>query len=344
MLEQVIQEIDVRLRPGDEARKKVLQLFERGGVGSAQIIGRSEEHREIPGFVVGRGACRVSLIAGNHSDEPVGPETLLLLLTAFAVETSRYSSLLDTFTFVVVPHTNPDGEQRNRTWIDCWPDAEAYLRHGFRELPGRDMEFAFPAGRQENRDVAAFLKSYGPYHLHVSLHGMGFSDGAFLLIERRWGFRTKSLQEHFRTLARDAQLELHDHNRQGEKGFFYLGPGFNTTPEGEAMRAFFRANGDDATAGKFGMSSMEYVRSLGGDPLCLVTELPLFLITGDQRSEPGRPGPYLAFLDRVRGVRTSSDAMVLESFLDDFGVVPLELRTAIRLQLGVIEAALETVR
>jgi hypothetical protein len=343
MLEQVILDRDVRLRFGPEAGRDLSELFSRGR-GKAEVIGRSEAHREILGFVVGSGSRRVSLVAGNHSDEPVGPETLRCLLEALGSSTPQYSRLLEEYTFVVVPQTNPDGEAKNGRWIERWPDAEAYLEHAFRELPGRDMEFAFPDGRVENRAVAEFLRRHGPFHLHGSLHGMGFSDGAFLLIERRWGFRTGRLQTSFRALAAEAGLDLHDHNRQGEKGFFYLGPGFNTTPEGEAMRTYFRARDDDSMAKRFRMSSMEYVRSLGGDPLCLVTEMPLFLIRGDQPSAPGRPGPYLSFLERVRDVRGSSDAIARRKLLDDFGVRPLDRRTAMRIQLGVIESGLEAVR
>ena len=107
---------------------------------------------------------------------------------------------------------------------------------------------------------------------------MGISAGALLLIEKNWGYRAALLQERFHQAAQAEDLPLYDRNRQGEKGFFYLAPGFWTTPEGSAMRAFFEARGDKETAALFRSSSMEYVRSLGGDPLCYVTELPLFVV------------------------------------------------------------------
>ena len=87
-----------------------------------------------------------------------------------------------------------------------------------------------------------------------------------LLIGRPWAFRTAPLQRAFAEAAREAGLRLHDHNRKGEKGFFYLAPGFTTTPEGEAMRTFFRAQGNEATAAHFHDSSMEFVQRLGGGP------------------------------------------------------------------------------
>ena len=67
-------------------------------------------------------------------------------------------------------------------------------------------------------------------------------------------------------------------DRNGEKGFQYIGPGFTTTPEGQAMRAYFKSIGDEQTVSLFRDSSMEFVRKLGGDPLCLVTEIPLFYV------------------------------------------------------------------
>ena len=110
------------------------------------------------------------------------------------------------------------------------------------------------------------------------------------------------------------------------------------------MRAFFEAKSDAAMANRFGLSSMDYVRTLGGDPLCLVTEMPLFLIADRLPSEPGRPGSYLSFLEQIRNVRGSTNPDARRELLEAFEVQPVDLRTAMRIQLGVIEAGLETVR
>ncbi|NNE45737.1 MAG: peptidase M14 [Rhodothermales bacterium] len=340
MLDQIIPDGAVRFRTQDEVEQLLLDTC-RGSVvvQKAEILGRSGEGRNLLGFVIGGGGRRISLIAGNHSDEPVGPETLRHLVIALASEPERYGALLETFTFSIVPHSNPDGESRNGRWIEQWPDPEAYLEHAFRELPGRDVEFAFPDGRVENRAVSSLLVEQGPFEMHCSLHGMGFSDGAFLLIDRRWGFRTEDLQQRFRELAVAAGLGLHDHNRQGEKGFFYLGPGFNTTPEGEAMRTFFLSRGDEEMASRFRQSSMDYVRSLGGDPLCLVTEMPLFLIGREPPPEQDASSPYVDFRDRLKNAVGAGEQRQL---LDEFEVRPFDLREAMRMQLSVIEAGLET--
>ncbi|NBB72894.1 MAG: peptidase M14, partial [Bacteroidetes bacterium] len=164
-------------------------------------IGTSEEGRPIVGVVIGEGPRAVSLIAGNHADEPVGPETLLALVAASRGDGSL-TPWLDRVRFVVVPHTNPDGAARNEPWMKAWPDHAAYLQHVDREPPGRDLEFGFPDMRVENSAVADFLRMHGPFALHMSLHGMAASEGAMLLINRPWTFRTQPLRDGFREAAR----------------------------------------------------------------------------------------------------------------------------------------------
>jgi hypothetical protein len=291
---------------------------------------------------MGLGPARVSLMAGAHADEPVGPETLRTLVLGILAAPDAHRRLLDAFTFLVVPHVNPDGEERNRPWMEVWPNPAAYLRGAARELPGRDVEFSYPARRPENAAVSDWLSANGPFGLHMSLHGMGFSDGAMLLIERNWTYRTERLQERFTVAVQSAGLRLHDHNRKGEKGFFYVGPGFTTTPEGAAMRAYFRSRGDDETASLFGDSSMEFVRSLGGDPLCLVTELPLFLVDGP--SEPQRPSAYLAFRDELPRLRASLEAGDgMGESTKRYGLRCVPVETAVALQMRALELGLETV-
>lgn len=317
---------------------------EHADLAAFHTLGESEEGRPLYGVVLGRGRQAVSLIAGAHADEPVGPETLRTFLLEGLRQRARMEALFEHFRFVVVPHINPDGEARNRAWIERWPDLEAYLAGVVREPPGRDLEFGFPRMRPENRLVSEFLSAYAPFALHMSLHGMAFSEGALLLIERHWSFRTRGLQDGFAEAARAAGLPLHDHNRKGEKGFFYLAPGFNTTPEGEAMRCYFEAFGDEAMAARFHSSSMEWVRSLGGDPLCLVTELPLFLLPPSEAA-PGVPATYLAFKERLPELklRCRQGEPVPEA-LGPFDPRPLDLATAVRLQLRTVELGLQAVR
>lgn len=304
-------------------------------------LGESEEGRPIVGVVLGDGPQAVSLIAGNHADEPVGPETLRTLVLDGLGDV--LDPWLDRFRFVIVPHTNPDGEARNRPWMQPWPDLEAYVQHAVREKPGRDLEFGFPDMRVENRLVADFLRAHGPFTLHMSLHGMAASEGALLLINRPWTFRTQALRDGFRAAAADAGLRMHDHNRKGEKGFFYIEPGFTTTPRGDAMRTFFRARGNEAMAERFHQSSMEFVMDLGGDPLCLVTELPLFLVHNDDPT-PGVPDRYLALKETLpRLQQRLARGAPVDDLLAPFDIEPLPLETAMRLQLRALELGLATV-
>lgn len=329
--------------PG-KAREVLQSLCASNGAPAEFVeLGRSEEDRPIDAVVLGDGPARISLIAGNHSDEPVGPEFLRRFAAQVLAVPASYSDLLSRCTFHIIPHTNPDGEAINRSWMEVWPDVTSYLSEAFREPPGRDMEFGFPAMRKENGIVGDFLRDRGPFDLHMSLHGMGFGEGVMLLIERTWAFRTQALRDGFAKAARDQGLSLHDHNRKGEKGFFYIEPGFSTTPEGEAMRWFFRAQQDDAMADRFHQSSMEFVRSLGGDPLCIVTELPLFVLPPSESGLPGIPSTYLSFRralpDLQRRLAQGEDA---HEELSAYGIRPLSLRRALRMQAVALDLSLTT--
>lgn len=335
---------DTFIRPED-ATPALRDLCSSGAAPGQFIeLGESEEGRPITALRLGTGAHRVSLIAGNHSDEPVGPDFLRRFARQVLESPDAFSDLLGPFTFFIIPHTNPDGEAKNRRWVEEWPDIGSYLRHAFREPPGRDMEFGFPAMRKENGIVGDFLWENGPFALHMSLHGMGFGEGAMLLIERAWTFRTQALRDGFARAVRSEDLSLHDHNRKGEKGFFYLEPGFSTTPEGEAMRWFFRARGDNATAVKFHDSSMEFVRRRGGDPLCLVTELPIFVLQGREEAPPGVPRAYLRLREELPELRLRLQrGEDIRADLAGFDLRAVALSTGLRLQATTLELALSTV-
>jgi predicted deacylase len=303
-----------------------------------RLLGASEEGRDIGAVVFGRGSRTATLIAGSHADEPVGSETLMALVREVSRHPDSFRALLNDWRILVVPHVNPDGEARNRGWIDAWPGQAEYVNRVVRERPGRDIEFGYPDLRTENRVVAGALAEFAPVTLHMSLHGMGYSDGAMLLIERHWAFRTDLLRDRFREAARDAGLDMHDHNRKGEKGFFQIEPGYTTTPEGAAMRAYFRAARDPEVAALFRDSSMEHVRSLGGDPLCVVTELPLFVVEGAHR--PGIPDAYLAVRDEVKGLRSRYPEGIPAAILNSLPVRPLPLDVAMSLQWKAIDLSL----
>ena len=255
---------------------------------AGDIIGSSRGGRELRAVVLGRGSKRISLVGGAHADEPVGPR-LLRHLASYLQSLAMSDPLLARYTWWILPHVNPDGEAINRAWHaddDSEYDLIRYLGNVVRELPGDDIEFGYPrdaddvTARPENRAAANWWRSGGTFHLHASLHGMGFAAGPWFLIDAAWRDRTDALQGHCAARTKELGYVLHDVERHGEKGFVRLRRGFCTRPDSRAMRAHFEALGDDATAALFRPSSMEFVRSLGGDPLTLVSEMPLFLTPG----------------------------------------------------------------
>jgi len=308
------------------------------------VVGQSEQGRSIHGFIAGRGDKCVALLGGAHSDEPVGPQMLRLLVESFLAKKGDTEPLFDRFTFLILPHINPDGEAENWKWIKKWPEIKAFATHVFREEPGRDLEFGYPDMRIENKAVAKILSEFAPFHLYINFHGMAFAEGIMLLIERHWTDRTGQLQADFKSLADKHKLPLHDHDRKGEKGFQYIGPGFTTTPEGRAMTKHFKKQGDEETASKFHLSSMEYIRSLGGDPLCLVTELPLYLIGAPliDNTEPGVPNAYNAFREKLPELRRRAiTEEPLAPVLKNFEIKALSPAIAAKIQLQVIKYALK---
>lgn len=267
------------------------------------LLGRSREGRPLHGYRMGRGAIRVSLLAGCHADEPVGPRLLRRLVSALAALPQAHP-LVSRLEWWIVPHANPDGERRNRAWQAPGRDAfdlPWFLRHRVRELPGDDMEFGFPRGpedqgaRPENQAIHEWWRTApGAFLLHVSLHGMAFGAGPWFLVEPAWTERTSTFRSDLAARVRAMGYRLHDVEREGEKGFHRIEPGFATRPDSQAMKRHFLEQDDEETAGRFRPSSMEEIRSLaaafGADPLTLVTEVPLFVTPGVGR-ELGPPDP-----------------------------------------------------
>lgn len=107
------------------------------------------------------------------------------------------------------------------------------------------------------------------------------------------------------------------------------------------MRSFFRAQGDETTAALFHDSSMEFVRSLGGDPLCLVTELPLYVVESQEPSAPGHPTAYLALKKVLPEVQLALRlGKPVEKHLARFNIQPLPLSVAMGLQLRALALGL----
>ncbi len=323
-----------------------------------EAIGESEEGRPIAGVTLGYGPRLVTLVAGAHADEPVGPETLRTLILEglaardWGAEEGGLEDLWGQVTLRIVPHVNPDGEARNRAWIDTW-DADrpretlaAFLRGRRREPPGRDVEYGYPAMRPENEAATQFLFGDGPVSLHASLHGMGCSEGGLLLVERGWIDRPEvaDLRRGFAEAARAVGLRLHDHDRDDEKGFDYAGPGFWTTPTGVAMRAHFERAGDPETAALFHDASMDQAAAAGGDPLRVVTELPLFQLAAPYEHQPGVPALLHEWNERTPAlVEAAAGGADLGPLVDDLGLRCVPLADAVRVHLATLDLAIRAV-
>ena len=298
-------------------------------------IGISREGHPVFGWVFGSGTERVSIVAGSHADEPVGPMTAQALPVLLA---HYFPELLSRYRFFVIPQVNPDGAERNRPWFADPPDFAAYVTHAVREQPGDDIEFGFAdeeGARPENRAVVRWLSDQGPFAAHFSLHGMAWAEGAWFLLCAAWAQRAEPLMDALTTLCASEGFPLHDIDRKGQKGFTRLREGIATTPTSTAMRAFFEGASDPAMAALFRPSSMELAASLGGDPLCMVSEMPLFLLT---RGASSLDSPILfRFRDDLDAARGQG---AVDGLAREYGVQPVPITQQIRYQLGMIVLAL----
>lgn len=328
-----------------------------------RTIGQSLQGASIEAYVLGDGPLRISLIGGCHADEPVGPAMLARLVT-YLGELPETHPLISDRRWSIVPHVNPDGAAINAAWSDSTVpttdhlnepdeayDLVAYVQEVVRELPGDDIEFGFPrdpldrAARPENLAVAGFLSAEGPFQLHASFHGMGLAPGPWFLLEASWADRTVAMRETLRDRVRSMGYRPMDLDRKGEKGFYRIDEGFSTRPDSRAMAAHFEALGDLETAALFRPSSMEYVRSLGGDPLTLVSEMPLFLVDDvaespdTPRFEKGTEGRkrLLAWLLELVSDKPTD---IARQAIFEAGVRAMPIRDQMRLQLAFLDQAL----
>lgn len=339
-------------------------------------IGTSRQGRPLFAYRFGTGPLNISLIGGCHADEPVGP-AMLDALARWLRDQPGGSPALRAATWHLVPRVNPDGDEANSSWSELPPldegyDLGGYLDGAVREAPGEDVEFGFPRypgdtkARPENRAVAAFLSGEAfsdarggdlpldPYHLHATFHGMAFAAGPWFLLESRWLERSRPMREALTRRVRELGYDLHGVDRGGEKGFWRISDGFTTRPDSRMMRDFFLARGETDVAARFRPSSMEFVGGLGGDPLTLVSEMPLFLYplgSGAAPREAGEsdpplptsPEPAQRFVAWARRTASEGGPEALAEQARRLGVVPMPIGDQMRLQLAMLEEGLRLV-
>jgi hypothetical protein len=185
----------------------------------------------------------------------------------------------------------------------------------------------------------------GPLDLHGSLHGLGFGGGPWFLVEPAWEDRLEPYRRLCLEAAEREGIPIHDVDRGGAKGFRRISPGFCTRPDSGAMRSHFLATGDPDTAKLFRPSSMEFARSLGGDPFTFVSEVPLFLtpVPGDLAWK-GRLAGWTARLrrsERDGGLREESELVSTQA--REAGLLPIPLPVQLRLVEAQVRAAVELV-
>jgi hypothetical protein len=177
---------------------------------------------------------------------------------------------------------------------------------------------------------------------------MGFAAGPWYLLEPGWIDRSRALRESCRRRTHQLGYVLHDVERLGEKGFQRIEPGFCTRPDSSAMRDWFLDRDDPETAGRFRPSSMETIRALGGDPLTLVSEMPLFLTPGVGESL-GPPDPALEdWKRRIAAWRATLsnpevDRTRLAAEMHSAGLRAMPVRDQMELQWTFIAAGLAEV-
>ncbi|UCG50885.1 MAG: NUDIX domain-containing protein [Candidatus Latescibacterota bacterium] len=319
-------------------------------------LGRSREGRPVIGYRFGGGPIKISLLAGCHADEPVGP-VLLERFVRYLAGAASHSELLSRFEWWIVPDINPDGAERNKAWrarAGDHYDIVSYLRHVVREPPGDDVEFAFPRdeddhdARPENRAVYDWWRSApSTFSLHVSLHGMAVGGGPWFLIDPDWIGRCGVVKEFCRDAAGRLGYALHDVQRNGEKGFVRIDRGFCTRPNSNAMAEYFRNLGDTDTASRFRPSSMETIRSFGGDPLTLVSEVPLFVLPGvGETIEPDDPvakrwrEQITGWQERLRDASAFND---VSREIRASDIRPIPIRDQMLLQWTLIQSGVEQI-
>jgi hypothetical protein len=186
---------------------------------------------------------------------------------------------------------------------------------------------------------------------------MGFGAGPWFLIEPAWSERCEGLMAKCSEATERRGYALHDVERGGEKGFVRIARGFCTRPDSRSMRKHFLGLGDEATARGFRPSSMEAVRALGGDPLTLVSEMPLFITPGVGEDLGPPDSAAVVWRERLEIWRErlmseavgdkerahDAEASAVEAEAGKAGLRPMPVADQMRLQWSFITAGLEQV-
>jgi hypothetical protein len=178
---------------------------------------------------------------------------------------------------------------------------------------------------------------------------MAFAAGPWFLIDAAWANRCQPIKNRCRKTTTQLGYVLHDVERHGEKGFHRIDRGFCTRPDSESMSRYFLERGDVTTAAKFRPSSMETIRSFGGDPLTLVSEVPLFVTPGvGETIEPTDPEAerWRSQIERWKARLSRPQERARDAVRDEAaacGLRPVPITHQMRMQWEMIRGGLDQI-
>ncbi|HET8661738.1 MAG TPA: M14 family zinc carboxypeptidase [Micromonosporaceae bacterium] len=229
-----------RLHSYEELVKALHQLEQRSqGRISLDVVGQSNEGRDIYLAKIGHGPIKVLYITQQHGNEPLGTEAALQLLQRVSAG-GAWDSVLDRVTLLVVPRVNPDGAER--FWRQNYdPDcAGAFC------TPGRGFDInrwhdpAVPPAANPVPEAAAVQRVFAAYRpaFVVDFHHQGSfvsADGDLITTSIFWP-NTAGVPASAVTFSKQICVTIYD--TLGRYGFAEVSQYPGTLPRGIARNAY----------------------------------------------------------------------------------------------------------
>ena len=221
-----------------------LRRIERSSHGrvALQVIGQSNEGRDLYLASVGTGATKVLYITQQHGNEPLGTEAALQLLGRLGNGGGAgWDAILREITLLIVPKVNPDGAerfQRENHDADC---AGAFCTPGV----GFDVNrWHDPAVAPEDNPVpeaAAIQRAFAQHHpaFVVDYHHQGSyvsDDGDLITTSIFWPLPLAGMPASAITLSKQVCVVIYD--TLSHYGFAEVSQYPGTSPRGIARNAY----------------------------------------------------------------------------------------------------------
>ncbi|MGH3994888.1 MAG: M14 family zinc carboxypeptidase, partial [Pseudonocardiaceae bacterium] len=231
-----------RLHNYDEMVRALRQIERqtRGRV-SLEVIGQSNEGRDLYLARVGTGATKVLYITQQHGNEPLGTEAALQLLQRAGNGGAGWDAILRQITLLVVPKVNPDGSerfQRENHDPDC---AGAFCEPGVGFDVNRWHDPAVPPEANPVPEAAAIQRAFAQHRpaFVVDFHHQGSyvsADGDMITTSIFWPRRLTGMPESAITLSKQVCVVIDD--TLAHYGFAEVSQYPGTTPRGIARNAY----------------------------------------------------------------------------------------------------------